>query len=293
MRGHTLSLRGPPTLKTVSDGNELGAFLRARRELVRPEDVGLPTGGTRRVPGLRREEVSALAGISAEYYLRLEQGRDRRPSPQVLDALARVLQLDAEGSAYLYELSRDQPARSAPLPDAASAMELQPMLDAIATPAFVVDKYREVLAANEYAIRLSPLMRPGVNRVLAIFLDPVAQTYHPDWKTHAASLAGQLRADIGTATDDVRAQTLIGELSLKSPYFRELWARHDVARGGHELTSVHHPEVGALTLRQEKLRLEAQPDLVLVMYLAEPGTESARRLAVLERRVAAVTRLDR
>jgi transcriptional regulator with XRE-family HTH domain len=273
----------------MDSGSDLGAFLRARRELVRPEDVGLPTGGTRRVPGLRREEVSTLAGISAEYYLRLERGRDRHPSAGVIAALARVLQLDAEGAAYLRTLAVERTGDDrAPVPDSPIVPDgVVALLDTLQTPAFVVDRYRDVLAANRPARALSPDLRPGANRARALFLDPETQRRHPDWESHASALVAQLRADIGAATDDPRARDLIGELSMRSPLFTALWARHDVARGGSTDAVILHPTVGRLTLRQEKLRPDADPTLVVVIYSAEPGTPDAEALATLCRTPAA------
>ncbi|MGK5682919.1 helix-turn-helix transcriptional regulator [Actinoplanes sp. URMC 104] len=260
--------------------SELGDFLRARRELVQPADVGLPGGtGMRRVRGLRREEVAMLAGISAEYYLRLEQGRDRTPSVQVVEALARVLRLDEDGAAHLMALSRPRrrPARRAERVPAGIDMLVQ----TLNVPAFVVNRYRDVLTANRLAVALSPLMAPGVNRLLAAFTDPVAREYHPDLDQNAASVVAQLRAEVGTDTDDPRFQGLIGELSLKSEQFRKLWARHDIRRGGSDTAHIRHPLVGDLHLRREKLAVVGSDGLQMVLHHAEPGTPSAASLAQL------------
>lgn len=265
----------------MASDNDLGAFLRARRELVRPEDVGISVRGLRRVPGLRREEVAMLAGISAEYYLRLEQGRDRNPSLQVIEALSGVLQLDAEATAYLAEMarprSRRRPARSTERVPAGTLL----LLETINLPAFVVNKYRDVLAANPLAVALSPLMRPGTNRLLALFTEPGAAAYHPDWELSTASIVAQLRAEVGTDTDDERFQALVGELSLKSERFRQLWARHDVRRGGSDSGPIHHPQVGDLELRREKYAVVGTDGLILVIYHAEPDTATAERLGLL------------
>ncbi|WP_305783939.1 helix-turn-helix domain-containing protein [Symbioplanes lichenis] len=261
--------------------NELGAFLRARRELVRPEEVGLPSTGLRRVKGLRREEVALLAGISAEYYLRLEQGRDRNPSAQVLEAVARVLRLDAEAAAYLQELGRPKPRRRLPrsvdeVPDG-----LRMLVGTVNVPAFVVNRYRDVLAANGLAVALSPLMAPGTNRLRVLFTDPAAREYHPDWEENTASVVAQLRAETGTETGDPRLAQLIGDLSARSDRFRQLWARHDVRRGGSGSGIIRHPRVGDLSLRREKLAVLGADGLQLVMYHAEPGSPSAAALARL------------
>ena len=265
----------------MQNGNALGEFLRARRQLVRPGDVGLPATGLRRVPGLRREEVALLAGISNEYYLRLEQGRDRSPSAQVVDALADVLRLDTEGRAHLLALSRPRSGRrSAPRQERVPA-GVDMLLRTLNVPAFVVNKYRDVLAANQLAIALSPLMAPGVNRLVALFTDPAAQAYHPDWEQNAAGVVAQLRAEAGAETDDPRLLALIGELSRGSERFRHLWARHDVRRGGGPAGIIRHPRVGDLELRREKLAIVGSDGLLAVLYHAEPGTRSADALALL------------
>ena len=265
----------------MASDNELGAFLRARRELVSPEDVGIPARGMRRVPGLRREEVAMLAGISAEYYLRLEQGRDRNPSLQVIEALAGVLQLDAESAAYLTDIARPRPRRRpARRTDRVPAGTLM-LLETINVPAFVVNKYRDVLAANRHAIALSPLMRPGTNRLLTLFTDAEAAAYHPDWELSTAGIVAQLRAEVGTDTDDARFQALVGELSLKSERFRQLWARHDVRRGGSDSGLIRHPQIGDLDLRREKYAVVGTDGLLLVIYHAEPGTRAAEQLGLL------------
>ncbi|MFI1991963.1 helix-turn-helix domain-containing protein [Actinoplanes sp. NPDC020271] len=261
--------------------NALGDFLRARRELVRPADVGLPGGGLRRVPGLRREEVAMLAGISAEYYLRLEQGRDRTPSMQVVEALARVLQLDADGAAHLARLARPRPRRRPAQSDEQLPDGFTMLLATLNVPAFVVNRYRDVLAANSLAIALSPLMRPGVNRLIALFTDPEARKFHPDLQENLPGIVAQLRAETGDDTDDPRLHALIGELSLKSDDFRTLWARHDIGRGGTGAGMIQHPQVGELWLHRQKLTLVGAESLQLVLYHAEPGSPSADGLTLL------------
>jgi transcriptional regulator with XRE-family HTH domain len=265
----------------VDGSNTLGEFLRARRELVRPEDVGLPGTGLRRVPGLRREEVALLAGISADYYLRLEQGRDRNPSAQVLDALAQVLHLDAESTSYLLELARPRPRRRPGRRAERVPAGIESLLVTINMPAFVVNKYRDVLAANRLAQALSPLMTPGVNRLRALFTDPLARDYHPDWEEGTIGIVAQLRAEAGANGDDPRLEALVGELSLKSERFRRLWARHDVRQGESATARIRHPRVGELELRREKLAITGTDGLLMVIYHAEPGSQSADALALL------------
>jgi transcriptional regulator with XRE-family HTH domain len=265
--------------------NLLGEFLRARRELTRPEDHGLPVG-RRRVPGLRREEVAMLAGISAEYYLRLERGRDRHPSAQVVEALARVLDLDDESTAYLASLATPAPRaprRSRREPERASP-EIVRLLDAMTgVPAFVMGRCMDILACN----RLSELLCGGVpgdgNIVRHVFLDPAARTLYPDWSEVAAETVAALRASAADAPDDPRLVTLVGELSVRSGEFRKLWARHDVrakAAGSKRLVS---PAVGEVTVRWETLAVTSAPGQLLVAYYAEPGSPSAAALTALQR----------
>ncbi|MEU2603699.1 helix-turn-helix domain-containing protein [Streptomyces albus] len=262
--------------------NALGDFLRARRELVTPAEAGLlPGHGLRRVPGLRREEVAMLAGISIEYYLRLEQGRDRNPSAQVIGSLARVLQLDAEGTAYLTSLARPKPRRDPAQPDEGVPVGLDLLLQTLNVPALVFNKYSDVLAANRLARALSPDMVPGANRLRVLFTDQAAHEYNADWERYTATAVAHLRAQVGTETDDERLHALIGELSLKSDRFRQLWARHDV-RSAHDVTlRLQHPRVGALELLAEKFQVVGASGLEALLLHAEPGTRSADALALL------------
>jgi transcriptional regulator with XRE-family HTH domain len=266
----------------MSEPNLLGDYLRARRELVTPDSVGLPVIGTRRVAGLRREEVALLAGISSDYYLRLEQGRDRNPSIQVLESIARVLQLDPEGTDYLLGLAAARP-RSRPR---RPRREIVPagigqLLDTIGLPAFVEGRYYDVLAANHLATALIPNAQVGRNRLRSVFLDPAERDLYPDWEQTSANLVAGFRDSVASFVDDPRAVQLVGELSLASERFRRLWARHDVKvrRGIH--IRMRHPQVGELTVRCEKLRITGTDGQTLVVYHAEPATSSADQLALL------------
>lgn len=262
-----------------AEANRLGAYLRARRGLVSPEQAGIPPGGSRRVPGLRREEVAMLAGISADYYLRLERGRDAHPSAQVLDALARVLGLDEVEQKYLRGLvepplrprgRRRSPERVPP--------RLHHLLAAVGVPAFVEGRAFDVLAVNERATMLSTRLRPGENRLRSLLLDPEEQAFHQDWKSASAGMVAAFRESIGDDLDDPRFVELVGELSLSSGRFRELWARHDVRTLEGGTTVVHHPVVGELLLHREKLPVEG---LLLVLYYPDANGESAEKLALL------------
>ncbi|WBU38806.1 helix-turn-helix domain-containing protein [Homoserinibacter sp. YIM 151385] len=260
--------------------NTLGEYLRARRELVTPEQVGIPVLGVRRVPGLRREEVAMLSGISAEYYLRLEQGRDRRPSAQVLQAIARVLQLDDD--AYLLSLAAERPRGRRPRP----RREVLPastarLIDELPFPAFAEGRHLDVLAANPLAAAVSPRLTAGGNRLRDVFLDAAEQSLFEDWERAAAALLAGFRRTVGQSIDDPRVVELVGELSLASPEFRRLWARHDVAERAGAQVTFDHPAVGRLRLDREKLAVAGTDGIMLVVYHAEPGSESAERLGLL------------
>jgi transcriptional regulator with XRE-family HTH domain len=261
--------------------NPLGDYLRARRELVRPEDVGLRVTGLRRVAGLRREEVALLAGISSDYYLRLEQGRDRNPSVQVLDAIAQVLQLDESAAAYLVSLAQPKSrARSRPRRERV-AVGIAQLVESIGLPAFVEGRYFDVLASNAMARALSPALTVGANRMRSVFLDPAEGELYPDLERAMAGLVAGFRGSVGTETDDPRYVQLVGELSLASEHFRRLWARHDVKVREGAPQALRHPLVGDVTLRREKLEIGGSDGQLLVIYHAEPGSESARSLALL------------
>jgi transcriptional regulator with XRE-family HTH domain len=264
----------------VTRPNALGEYLRARRELVDPADVGLTVAGVRRTPGLRREEVATLAGISADYYLRLEQGRDRNPSPQVLEALARVYGLDATATQYLLSLTIARPRQRRPRREVVPA-GIRQLLDVIGLPAFVESRMFDVLAANRLATVLSPGIRPGENRLRSMFLDEDERDLLPDWERMIGGMVAAFRSSLGAEVDDPRLAQLVGELSLGSELFRRLWARHDVKPLVGKLLTMRHPDVGTLELRLEKLPIADSDGQLLVIYHAEPGSESARSLALL------------
>ncbi|MFI6274869.1 helix-turn-helix domain-containing protein [Streptomyces sp. NPDC050988] len=267
----------------MTDGpNLLGDYVRARRELVAPEQVGIPAMGVRRVPGLRREEVAMLAGISVDYYLRLEQGRDRNPSVQVLESLARVLRLDDDATAYLLRLGADKPRRrqrrrrkeTVP-PGVANLVAMLPL------PATVEGRYFDVLAANALATALSPRLVVGANRLRDVFLDPAEQALHPDWENATAGMVAGFRESVGTDTDDPRVVELVGELCLASPLFSRLWARHDVEACEGASKYMDHPQVGGLRLNRERLGIGGAAGQMLVVYHPDPGTDNADKLALL------------
>jgi transcriptional regulator with XRE-family HTH domain len=268
----------------VSSENILGEYLRARRELVRPEDAGLPgPDSRRRVPGLRRAEVAMLAGVSPEYYMRLEQGRDQHPSPQVLDALARALLLDEDATEYLHRLARPgrqrRPRRPRPerIPPAIAGL-----IDSWdTTPAYVQGRYTDVLAVNALAAALAPFYAIGTNLLRAAFLDPRVQDMHPGWEHTTESMVAGLRAIIGPGTDDPRLNELIGELSVRSDRFRSLWARHDARPKPPGPTLMDHPQLGRLELHYHRFPIPAAEGQEIVVYHAGRGSRTAQSLALL------------
>jgi transcriptional regulator with XRE-family HTH domain len=268
--------------------NALGDFLRARRDQVRPEDVGLVPGGQRRAPGLRREELAMLAGISAEYYLRLERGRAKNPSPQILDALARALQLDAKATRYLHDLAGPKGGDTAELE--AAAHGLAAVIDQFLMPAIVLNRYRDVLAANPIARALSPEFRPGQNSLRWRLLDPAARQLFVNWDEATEVSVNGFRELSGSCPTDPRMRALIAELSDASPRFRELWGRAEV---GYRLGIHHmrHALVGDLFLYRHRLNAPYPGGEHVLMYRAEPGSPSAQALEEL--RSLSMRELDR
>lgn len=262
----------------VATGNAFGEYLRARREQIQPDDVGLVAGARRRVRGLRREELSLLAGISSDYYLRLEQGRDKNPSPQILDALARALQLDIKGREYLYQLASGPHVRQPDLEKAADELDL--LIDQMAMPAIVANRYQDVLAANAIARALSPMYAPGQNFLRWRLVDPAAKEFFVDWDEATDVAVSGLREVAGSASDDPGLRALIDELSAVSARFRELWARADV---GYRTGVAHfrHPVVGDLYLRRNRLTIPHSGGQHLIVFHAEPGSPSATGLEKL------------
>jgi transcriptional regulator with XRE-family HTH domain len=262
----------------------LGDFLRARREQLHPGDVGLVGGKRRRVTGLRREELATLAGISAAYYLRLEQGRVTNPSGQVLDALARALQLDARATRHLHDLTA--PVGRATADSDAVAHEFAQVIDQFLMPAIVVNRRRDVLAANPLALALSPEFTPGENLIRWRLLNPAARQFYVNWDEATEIAVSALRELSGHCPLDPRMRALIAELSDASPRFRELWPRAEVG----DRTGVHHmrhPQVGDLYLHRHRLDTPYLGGDHVLMYRAEPGSDSARALEKLRSLAAA------
>jgi len=270
----------------VDNRQEVREFLTTRRARITPDQVGLPTTGARRVPGLRRSEVAALAGLSVEYYARLERGQIAGASSGVLEALARALQLDETERAHLFDLARaadgiptsGRPRRRTPS-KAASRLSLQWALEAITDGvAFVRDPRQNLLATNTLGRAFySPIIGDGGRTPN----DPASRDFYPDWELFAQMCVGIMRSEAGRDPHDRGLQDLVGELSTRSEVFRRLWADHNVRSHGAGTKRFHHPVVGELTLAYEELAVTAEPGLVLMVYTAEPGSPSAERLRLL------------
>ncbi|AKJ12696.1 XRE family transcriptional regulator [Streptomyces incarnatus] len=266
---------------------EVGDFLRSRRARIQPEEVGLPGHGRRRVPGLRREEVAQLAGVSVDYYIRLEQGRGTSVSDAVLDAIARVLRLDETEQAYLRTVARPRRRRGRRQRSEGPRVRpgIQILLDGMErSPAFVLNPRMDVLAWNALGDALN-----GFSRVTAaerniprqVFLESAGRDLYPEWHAVAAQTVAHLRVNAGRHADDAELCALVGELSLKSEDFRRMWADHEVRECAYGVKKVRHPVAGLLTLPFETLTIPAAPDQVIVVYTPEPGSETAERLALL------------
>ncbi len=273
---------GKPTLDyagTVATGNELGEYLRLRRGRVRPDDVGLVAGPRRRVDGLRREELAALAGISTDYYLRIEQGRNAHPSPQILDALARALQLDAAAAAHLHELAGHH-RRSFSGTEQVGA-EVRSLVDQLSVPAFVAGRYLDCLVSNTAARAISPNFVAGRNLLEAMFLDPAERKLYIDWPSAAAGVVGGLRQIAGAAINDPRLESIVKELGAKSSEFETLWKQADVGYRPSGTSHFRHPLVGELHLRRNRFWIPDSDGQHLQTYHALPGTDAAEKLSRL------------
>lgn len=272
---------------------DVRAFLMSRRAKVRPETAGVPTSGNRRVPGLRRSEVAALAGVSVEYYAKLERGAIGGASASVLDAVAGALQLDDTERAHLFDLARAADGippsgrvRRRAIRPGATRPSLEWALAAITDGiAFVRDQRQDLLATNTLGRAFySPVIGDGgrtPNLARFQFLDPASRDFYPDWDLFAQMCVAIMRAEAGRDPHDAGLQDLVGELSTRSEVFRRLWGSHDVRTHGAGTKRFHHPVVGELTLAYEELAITAEPGQVLVVYTAEPGSASAERLRLL------------
>ncbi|MHB9853252.1 helix-turn-helix domain-containing protein [Streptomyces sp. Tue6028] len=267
---------------------ELSEFLRSRRARLKPEDVGLPDFGRhRRVPGLRREELAQLAGVSVAYYTRLEQGNGRNVSAEVLDAIARALRLTDAEHAHLTHLAKPKQHKKK---QAARPQQVRPalrqLLDSMdGVPAYLTGRRSDILAWNRMAAAIfgdwSEMPPQERNWARLVFLKPEYRDLYVEWEQKAIDIVCMLRMDAGCHPDDPRLSALVGELSVKSADFRRLWATHDVKEKSHGMKHLRHPLVGELSLRFESFRLLDDGELALITYHAEPDSASAEALRLL------------
>ncbi|NUR49542.1 MAG: helix-turn-helix domain-containing protein [Hamadaea sp.] len=273
-------------------GTDLGEFLRSRRARLSPQDVGLTSYGARRVPGLRREELAQLAGVSLTYYTRLEQGQSANASESVIDALGRALNLSDDERAHLHNLARPRPARRPrpPRPQTARSGVRQLLTAMSGVPAVVMDRRSDVLAWNQlghlllaghYDVGAPDRIadRPNLTRML--FCDPHTRDLYPRWKEEAARAVASLRLVTGGYPDDRELAELVGELSVKSREFAALWSRQSVQNCTTGTKRLHHPEVGPLDLDFELLHLPDGNGSRIITYTAAPGTPSEAALRLL------------
>jgi transcriptional regulator with XRE-family HTH domain len=272
---------------------EVREFLTSRRAKLSPSDVGLPDVGQRRVPGLRRGEIAALAGVSVEYYARLERGAIAGASSPVLEAIATALRLNDTERAHLLDLARAADGiptsgrtRRRAAKHSVSRPSLHWALAAITEGvAFVRNPRQDLLATNALGrVFYSPLIGDGgrtPNLARFQFLDPAARDFYPDWDLFAHMCVAIMRAEAGRDPHDRGLQDLVGELSTQSETFRRLWGAHDVRTHGTGTKRFNHPDVGELTLAYEELAITAEPGLILILYTAEPGSPSAEKLRLL------------
>jgi transcriptional regulator with XRE-family HTH domain len=274
----------------MADRATLGEFLRTRRGRLTPQDVGIVSYGARRVPGLRREELAQLAGVSVTYYTRLEQGQSHQASDPVLDALARVLELTDDERVYLHNLARPVPVPPPTAEPATARDSTRRLIDSLDVPAVLTGMRTEVLAWNALGHRLlaghldrdAPDdldRRPNLTRML--FLDPHHRDLYPRWENSASCAVASLRLAASRHRDDPRLAALIGELTMNSDEFAALWSAHPVAQHASGPRSLRHPEVGALTLELETLLLADDPDQRLLIYHAADASPSEAALRLL------------
>ncbi|MGU3437655.1 helix-turn-helix transcriptional regulator [Actinomycetes bacterium M1A6_2h] len=277
----------------MDNKGEVREFLMTRRARLTPDAAGIVAGANRRVAGLRRSEVASLAGLSVEYYARIERGAIGGASASVLDALSRALQLDDTEHAHLLDLARaadgvptsGRPRRKAARP-ASQRISLQWALDAITDGiAFVRNQRQDLLATNELGKAFyAPIIGDGgrtPNLARFQFLDPLSREFYPDWDTFAEMCVSIMRAEAGRDPHDKGLQDLVGELSTRDETFRKLWGAHNVRTHGAGKKRFNHPVVGEVHLAYEELVVTADPGSILMIYTAEPGSPSAERLHLL------------
>ncbi|MGO2750649.1 MAG: helix-turn-helix transcriptional regulator [Pseudoclavibacter sp.] len=271
---------------------DIGEFLTSRRARLTPQQAGLPDfGGRRRVPGLRREEVALLAGMSAEYYKRLERGNAAGVSEAVIDGVSRALQLDDAEHEHLLALIKTASAGAHPQRRTRARKQqlsaaMRQTIDAMSTvPVFIQNGRLDAIATNTLGRALfAPMFedaRPPVNAARFVFLDKRSQDFYQDWESNTRQIVAILRAEAGRSPSDRALSDLVGELSTRSDVFRKLWGSHDVREHRDGLKSVHHPVVGDLDLTYQSMDLSSDRGLLMLVFSAEPGSASHERLQLL------------
>ncbi|QFY13458.1 helix-turn-helix domain-containing protein [Nonomuraea phyllanthi] len=269
---------------SVTDGHreQLKAFLRAKREALRPADVGMPDAGRRRTPGLRREEVAVLAGVGVSWYTWLEQGRDIKVSGAVLDAVARALMLDEAERTHLYVLAGLNPPEPTGRPGAPVSGHLRGVLDAwMPNPAHVLDRHYDLVATNEASRWVFGFDDDVRNCMVAFFTHPVYRGRFTSWHEFAPDMVADFRASAARYPDDPAFGRIADELRATSPEFAELWARADVRARSEGIKAITHPDVGDLTFEYSMMRLPDRTDLNVVLHTPRPGTGTKERLESL------------
>jgi transcriptional regulator with XRE-family HTH domain len=279
-------MAGPGPRKPHLQGaqNALGEFLRARRRLVTPEEVAIPVTGRRRAPGLRREELAMLAGVSSSYYIRLEQGHDRHPSAQVVDALAEALRLDDETFAYLKRLAGQVAIETRPPGEESVRSTVAQLVHGLQdVAALVIGRYRDVLVANRLAPMLHVAYTPGENLVRFLFFDPRARERVIDWEQVARQAVSTLRVDSSANVGDTRLGQLVDELSHQSPQFRDLWTRHEVTTFATGQLRFNNPVVGPITVNFESFPVAGVPGQSLGIAFPTAGGADEQKLKQLKK----------
>lgn len=262
--------------------NDLGDFLRAHRARLQPGDVGLASYGRRRVAGLRREEVAVLAGMNADYYARLEQGRESSPSVQVLDAISGALRMDDVTRDHLYRLADTVPAGNQAHPQETVSPALRQLLDGYPhTPAFVLNPALDLLASNSLADALFSPFDPADNLARMVFLDPAGPRFYPRWHRVAEATVAHLRQATGLVPRYPRLRALVRTLRASSPEFATLWTSQTIQAKNGDAKELHHPEVGGLSLTYQSFDVRGAHAQQLVIYHAEPGSPGAQALTLL------------
>ena len=277
----------------MDDHDDLSEFLTSRRAKLSPQQAGIPDfGGRRRVPGLRREEAALIAGMSSEYYKRLERGSATGVSDAVIDGVSRALQLDEAERSHLYELVRTANSGIHPQRRRATTRKsqltagMQQTIDAMSTvPVFVQNGRLDAVGTNRLGRALFSEMfddvRPPANAARFVFLDPRAQNFYQDWEYNTRQIVALLRVEAGRSPYDRQLSDLIGELSTRSDLFRKLWGAHDVREHRTGIKSIHHPVVGDLDLTFQGMDLSSDHGLQMLVFSAEPGSASHDGLQLL------------